>query len=101
MSPTCSAATARRTSKSLARSCAVTALLPRHRLDRLAPALRPGSPGSTVAREPSQPILSGDRVADELFDCSAAERDLRFHRVVKAVEQVARVLRVERRTQLR
>ena len=38
-----------------------------------------------------------DRVADELLDRSAAERDLRFHRVVKAVEQVARVLRVERR----
>ena len=38
-----------------------------------------------------------DRVADELLDRSAAERDLRFHRVVEAVEQVARVLRVERR----
>ena len=42
-----------------------------------------------------------DRVADELLDRSAAERDLRFHRVVEAVEQVARVLRVERRAQLR
>ena len=42
-----------------------------------------------------------DRVADELLDRSAAERDLRLHRVVEAVEQVARVLRVERRAQLR
>ena len=42
-----------------------------------------------------------DRVADELLDRSPAERDLRLHRVVEAVEQIARVLRVERRAQLR
>ena len=42
-----------------------------------------------------------DGVADELLDRPAAERDLRLHRVVEAVEQVARVLRVERRAQLR
>ena len=42
-----------------------------------------------------------DSVADELLDRSAAERDLRFHRVVETLEQVACVLRVERRAQLR
>ncbi len=42
-----------------------------------------------------------DRVADELLHRPAAQRDLGLHRVVEAVEQVARVLGVERRAQLR
>ena len=42
-----------------------------------------------------------DRVADELLDRSAAERDLRRHRVVEAVEQVACMFGIERRAELR
>ena len=41
-----------------------------------------------------------DRIADELLDRPAAERDLGLHRVVEAIEQVARMLRVERRAHL-
>lgn len=58
MSATCSPAAARPTSNSLARSCVVTALLPRHRPDRLAQALRPGRPGAG-GRGPSRPVLRG------------------------------------------
>ena len=36
-----------------------------------------------------------DRVADELLDRPAAERDLGFHRVVEALEEVSRVLGIE------
>ena len=42
-----------------------------------------------------------NRVADELLERPPAERDLRFHRIVEAVEQVARVLGIERAAQLR
>jgi hypothetical protein len=43
--------------ESLARSCAVTALLPRHRLDRLAPGLRRSPRAPAWQRGPSQPLL--------------------------------------------
>jgi len=54
-------------------------------------------------------ILSGrrrsedghDRVTDELLDGPSAEGDLRRHGVVKAIEQIACVLRVERAAELR
>ena len=45
--------------ESLARSCAVTALLPRHRLDRLAPGLRPGRPGRQRGSEGQASPSSG------------------------------------------
>jgi hypothetical protein len=42
-----------------------------------------------------------DCVADELFHGAATERDLGRHRIVEAVEEVARVLGVERAAELR
>ena len=41
-----------------------------------------------------------DRVADELLDSASTERDLRRHRIVEAVEEVASVLGVERAAEL-
>jgi hypothetical protein len=36
-----------------------------------------------------------DRIADELLDRAAAERDLSFHRVVKTLQEISRVLGIE------
>ena len=36
-----------------------------------------------------------DGVADELLDCPAAERDLRFHGVIELLQEISRVLGIE------